>query len=70
MVQKGGLKPPHPCGHKNLNQRDLYRAKSSEEPTANGREFALLRAPFTTGFTVRTTIEPHPLRSNQFNQSL
>jgi len=59
LVRKGGLEPPRLCRHKNLNLRDLYRAKSSEEPTTNGRGFAPLRAPLTNGFTVRTAIEPH-----------
>ena len=70
LMRKGGLEPPQGEPHKIPNLRDLYRAKSSEAPTTNGRGFAPLRAPLTTGFTVRTAIEPHPSQSTQFNQSL
>ena len=62
--------PPQGKLHKILNPRDLYRAKSSEEPTTNCRGFAPLRAPLTNGFTVGTAIEPHPSRSTQFNQTI
>lgn len=59
--------PPQGQPHKILNLRDLFRAKSNEVPTTNGRGFAPLRAPLTNGFTVRTAIEQLPSRSTPFN---
>ena len=70
LVRKGGLEPPHPCGHKNLNLPFLLRV---ENPPYGDQGFSdITRSaggfssafPSPQGFNGRTsTAESRPLNA-------